>query len=134
MRSPPPEVATNTLPVRPASLTAAAVPMSMPSQKPTMPHRSGILLEHGLGDRLGLGRVPVGRLARDDLDFGMLGEHVLDALQRIGARRGRQRALHDRDLVRLAFAGLDDRLGVLLADLDPVRADESRCCDRPSPC
>jgi len=29
------------LPVNPASLIAAAVPESMPSQKPTMPHRSG---------------------------------------------------------------------------------------------
>ena len=56
----------------------------------------GVLLQHGLGDRLGLGRVPVGRLAGDDLDLRMLGEHVLDALQRVGARGGRERALHDR--------------------------------------
>ena len=70
----------------------------------------GVLLQHRLRDRLGLGGVPVGRLARDDLDLRVLGEHVLDALQRVGAGGGRQRALDDRDLVRLALAGLDDRL------------------------
>ena len=85
-----------------------------------------VLLQNRLRDRLRLGGVPVGRLARDDLDLGMLGEHVLDALERVGAGGRRQRALHDRDLVRLALAGLDDRLCVLLADLDPVRADEAR--------
>ena len=36
----------------------------------------GVLLQDGLGDRLGLGRVPVSRLAGDDVDLGMLGEHV----------------------------------------------------------
>ena len=85
-----------------------------------------ILLQHGLRDRLGLGGIPVGGLARHHLDLGMLGEHVLDALERVGAGRRRQRALHDRDLVRLALAGLHHRLGVALADLDPVGADEGR--------
>ncbi len=62
----------------------------------------------------------------------MLGEHVLDAFQRIGGGRRRQRALDDGDLVRLALAGLDNGLGVAFADLDPVGADEGGAAvDRP---
>ena len=54
----------------------------------------------------------------------MFGQNVLDALERIGRGRRREGALDDGDLVGLAVAGLDDRLRVLLADLDPVGADE----------
>src|SRR6202012_636800 len=110
LRSPPPEVATNTLPVRPASFTAAAVPISMPSQKPTMPHRSGFCFSTVCVIALALA-------ASQSAAW-------LDTLRRVGAGGCRQRALHDCDLVRLALAEVDHRLGVALADLDPVGADK----------
>ena len=54
----------------------------------------------------------------------MLGENVLDALERIGARRRRQLPLHDGNLVGLAFAEIDDSGCRLLTNVDPIGADK----------
>ena len=54
----------------------------------------------------------------------MLRQHVLDALERIGARRRRELTLNDRNLVGLALAEVDDGGRRLSADLDPIRTDE----------
>ena len=85
-----------------------------------------MLLQHGLRDGAGLGRI-VGRgLVGDDLDLRMIGEDVVVGVELVEVRRGGRLALQDGDLAGLAgalAALLDQRLGLDQADLHPVGAD-----------
>ena len=71
-----------------------------------------------------LGVVPVGGLLLDDLDAGMVGQVLGQALLAQQLCRCAQRAVDETDL-GLLTDGVDEHLALALAELDVVGADEA---------
>ena len=85
-----------------------------------------MLLQHGGGNVIGLGGIPVGGLARHDFDCRVLGELGHQAIGHVDVLRRGQLPLQDHDLAGLAAAGaavLNDLLAGRFGLADPVAAD-----------